>query len=91
MGHSAPRARQPRRAGPLLASELYAQIVMEADLRVRACVKVVVTGCLLRLVKLRDGTLLKFPSYLEPSVDANTSDEERIRIRFNVMFSRGDS
>ena len=43
------------------------------------------------MIKLRDGTLLKFPSYLEPSVDANTSDEERIRIRFNVMFSRGDS
>ena len=39
------------------------------------------------VVKVRDGTLLMFPSYLEHSVDANASDEERISLSFNVMFS----
>ena len=39
------------------------------------------------VVKVTDGTLLMFPSYLEHSVDANTSDEERVSISFNVMFS----
>jgi uncharacterized protein (TIGR02466 family) len=39
------------------------------------------------VVKVRDGTLLMFPSYLEHSVDANTSDEERVSVSFNVMFS----
>jgi uncharacterized protein (TIGR02466 family) len=39
------------------------------------------------VVKVRNGTLLMFPSYLEHSVDANTSDEERISLSFNVMFS----
>lgn len=39
------------------------------------------------VVKVRDGTLLVFASYLEHSVDANTSDEERISISFNIMFS----
>ncbi len=38
-------------------------------------------------VRLTNGTLLMFPSYLEHSVDANTSEEERISISFNVMFS----
>ena len=39
------------------------------------------------LIKVREGTLLMFPSYLEHSVDANTSDEERVSVSFNVMFS----
>jgi uncharacterized protein (TIGR02466 family) len=39
------------------------------------------------VVKVTDGTLLMFPSYLEHSVDANTSGEERVSISFNVMFS----
>jgi uncharacterized protein (TIGR02466 family) len=39
------------------------------------------------VVRVRDGTLLMFPSYLEHSVDANTSDEERVSVSFNVMFS----
>ena len=39
------------------------------------------------VVKVRDGTLLMFPSYLEHSVDANASDEERVSVSFNVMFS----
>ena len=39
------------------------------------------------VVRVRDGTLLMFPSYLEHSVDANRSDDERISISFNLMFS----
>jgi len=39
------------------------------------------------VVRVKNGTLLMFPSYLEHSVDANMSDEERISISFNVMFS----
>ncbi len=39
------------------------------------------------VLEVREGTLLMFPSYLEHSVDANTSDEERASISFNVMFS----
>ncbi|MCZ6733668.1 MAG: 2OG-Fe(II) oxygenase family protein [Gammaproteobacteria bacterium] len=39
------------------------------------------------VVKVRNGTLLVFPSYLQHSVDSNRSDEERISISFNVMFS----
>lgn len=39
------------------------------------------------VVRLTNGTLLMFPSYLEHSVDANTSEEERISISFNIMFS----
>ena len=39
------------------------------------------------VVKVIDGTLLIFPSYLEHSVDATASEEERISISFNVMFS----
>jgi uncharacterized protein (TIGR02466 family) len=39
------------------------------------------------VVEVSDGTLLLFPSYLEHSVDANASGEERISISFNVMFS----
>jgi uncharacterized protein (TIGR02466 family) len=39
------------------------------------------------VIKVRDGTLLMFPSYLEHSVDANASDGERVSVSFNVMFS----
>jgi len=39
------------------------------------------------VVRVRDGTLLLFPSYLEHSVDANKSSDERISISFNLMFS----
>lgn len=39
------------------------------------------------VVTVTNGTLLMFPSYLEHSVDANMSAEERISISFNIMFS----
>ena len=39
------------------------------------------------VIRVADGTLLLFPSYLEHSVDANTNEEERVSISFNVMFS----
>jgi uncharacterized protein (TIGR02466 family) len=39
------------------------------------------------VVRVKDGTLLIFPSYLQHSVDANASEEERISISFNIMFS----
>ena len=39
------------------------------------------------VVKVGDGTLLVFPSWLAHSVDANQSDQERISVSFNVMFS----
>jgi uncharacterized protein (TIGR02466 family) len=39
------------------------------------------------VVRVTDGTLLLFPSYLQHSVDANASEEERISISFNLMFS----
>ena len=39
------------------------------------------------VVKVMNGNLLMFPSYLEHSVDTNMSSEERISISFNVMFS----
>jgi uncharacterized protein (TIGR02466 family) len=39
------------------------------------------------VVRVKNGTLLMFPSYLEHSVDANMSEEERISISFNLMFS----
>ena len=39
------------------------------------------------VLRVTKGTLLLFPSYLEHSVDVNTSAEERISISFNVMFS----
>lgn len=39
------------------------------------------------VVKVQNGTLLVFPSYLQHSVDANASGEERISISFNIMFS----
>src|SRR5439155_25432433 len=39
------------------------------------------------VVKVTDGTLLLFPSYLEHSVDATGADEERVSVSFNIMFS----
>jgi ectoine hydroxylase-related dioxygenase (phytanoyl-CoA dioxygenase family) len=39
------------------------------------------------VVQVREGTRLLFPSYLEHSVDANRSDDERVSISFNLMFS----
>jgi uncharacterized protein (TIGR02466 family) len=39
------------------------------------------------VVRVCEGTLLMFPAWLEHSVDANASDEERISVSFNVMFS----
>jgi len=39
------------------------------------------------VVGVANGTLLIFPSYLEHSVDANASGEERISVSINVMFS----
>ncbi len=39
------------------------------------------------VVKVENGTLLMFPSYLEHSVDDNLSEEERVSISFNLMFS----
>ena len=38
------------------------------------------------VVKVADGTLLVFPSWLHQSVDPNQSDEERIGVSFNIMF-----
>ena len=38
------------------------------------------------VVKVSDGTLLMFPSWLPHSVDASGSDETRISISFNIMF-----
>jgi uncharacterized protein (TIGR02466 family) len=39
------------------------------------------------VVKVANGTLLVFPSYVEHSVAANLSADERISISFNIMFS----
>lgn len=39
------------------------------------------------VVKVRPGTLLLFPAYLEHSVDANNSGIERLSVSFNLMFS----
>ena len=39
------------------------------------------------VVRVTNGTLLMFPSYLEHSVDANVGDDHRISISFNIMFS----
>ena len=40
------------------------------------------------VVKVKDGTMLVFPSYLQHSVDPSASNEERISISFNIMFLR---
>jgi uncharacterized protein (TIGR02466 family) len=39
------------------------------------------------VIKVTDGTLLLFPSWLEHSVDANVSERIRISLSFNSMFS----
>jgi uncharacterized protein (TIGR02466 family) len=39
------------------------------------------------VVRVRNGTLLLFPSYLPHSVSPNVSEAERISVSFNVMFS----
>jgi uncharacterized protein (TIGR02466 family) len=39
------------------------------------------------VLRVKDGTMLIFPSYLRHSVDANASKEDRISISFNIMFS----
>jgi uncharacterized protein (TIGR02466 family) len=39
------------------------------------------------VVRVRNGTLLVFPAYLQHSVDPNGSEEERISVSFNIMFS----
>ena len=39
------------------------------------------------VVKVSDGTLLMFPSWLPHSVNASGSDETRISVSFNVMLS----
>lgn len=39
------------------------------------------------VVRLRPGTLLLFPSYLQHSVDANASREMRISVSLNLMFA----
>lgn len=39
------------------------------------------------VVSVRNGTLLMFPSYLQHSVDTNRSEQERVSISFNIMFS----
>lgn len=39
------------------------------------------------VVKVKDGTLLVFPSYLQHSVDPNMSDSVRVSVSFNIMFS----
>jgi uncharacterized protein (TIGR02466 family) len=39
------------------------------------------------VVRVKEGTLLIFPSYLRHSVAANASQEERISISFNIMFT----
>jgi uncharacterized protein (TIGR02466 family) len=39
------------------------------------------------VVRVQNGTLLLFPSYLPHSVTANRSDKERISVSFNIMFS----
>ncbi len=39
------------------------------------------------VVRVADGTLLVFPAWLAHSVDANASDDTRISVSFNAMFS----
>jgi uncharacterized protein (TIGR02466 family) len=39
------------------------------------------------VIGVANGALVIFPSYLQHSVDANQSDEERISISFNILFS----
>src|SRR5450759_1546250 len=39
------------------------------------------------VVRVKDGTMLVFPAYLQHSFDASASEDERISISFNIMFS----
>ena len=39
------------------------------------------------VVKVSDGTLLMFPSWLPHSVDASGSSKTRVSVSFNIMFS----
>ena len=39
------------------------------------------------VIKVKSGTLLMFPAYLQHSVNTNAGDGERISVSFNVMFS----
>ncbi|MFY9314011.1 MAG: putative 2OG-Fe(II) oxygenase [Burkholderiales bacterium] len=39
------------------------------------------------VVRIKNGTLLVFPAYLQHSVDANASSESRVSVSFNLMFS----
>ena len=39
------------------------------------------------VVTVSDGSLLLFPSWLRHSVDANRSDQERVSVSFNIMFT----
>ncbi len=39
------------------------------------------------VVGVQNGTLLIFPSYLQHSVDNNRSEQERVSVSFNIMFS----
>ena len=39
------------------------------------------------VVRVTNGTLLVFPSYLQHSVDANASTETRVSVSLNLMFS----
>ena len=39
------------------------------------------------VVRVKDGMLLVFPSYLVHSVDANAGSESRVSVSFNLMFS----
>ena len=39
------------------------------------------------VIRVKSGTLLIFPAYLQHSVDTNSGNEERISVSFNVMFS----
>lgn len=39
------------------------------------------------VVSVKNGTLLLFPAYLQHSVDTNRSENERVSISFNIMFS----
>jgi uncharacterized protein (TIGR02466 family) len=39
------------------------------------------------VMRVKTGTLLMFPAYLQHSVDTNRSEDERVSISFNLMFS----
>jgi uncharacterized protein (TIGR02466 family) len=39
------------------------------------------------VIRVKNGTLLMFPAYLQHSVDPNQSNQERISVSFNIMFS----